>query len=435
MKPIKVIILLLGLVAVMLCAPKFPQTLAFLNMLARFEAPYGCIDHLGKQVIDLRSWRKKGFKAGAFVEGRATLCNLDKQIMINRTGQQVGATYRNISYFSEGLAAARPIDAAVDQVSRHEHPEQTELYLWGFVNENGMLAINAHYREVTPFKEGLAAVVPEGSKLWGYLDRNGRMAIPATFDKAEPFSEGYASVRQNHKWGIIDRQGNFILSPEYQEQIGPFKEGLAAIPYTRFVCNPVDYSKQRFEPIDSTRLETTCVKYINKSGRVVMTVYPSPELSKRYIRLDQQECVSSWDGKNPNHLFGFRPKAGFEFSEGLSVLRRGEKYGYIDHSGKLAIPAKFDYAWPFREGRAVVYADFNGGRYSFIDKNGKLISPFLYCQVQDFSEGAALVRTDRGSNRFFINLDGQPILTNITTGTSGFHNGMAIIDQLGSQNE
>lgn len=435
MKSLKAFILVLGLVVAMLSAPKLPQALAFLKMLARFEAPYGCIDHQGNQVIDLRSWRKQGFEASYFVEGRATLCNSGKQIMLNSTGQQVGGTFRTIRPFSEGLAEARPIDAAVDQVSKQEHPEQTECYLWGFVNKSGRMVLNARYREVTPFREGLAAVMPEGSKLWGYLDRDGKMAIPATFDKAEPFSEGYASVRQNHKWGIIDHQGNFILSPKYQEPIGPFKEGLAAITYTRFVCKPFDYSKQCFEPIDSTRLETTCVKYIDKSVRVVTTVYPSPELSKQYIRLDQQDYVSSWDGKNPNCLFGFRPKAGFEFSEGLSVLRCGAKYGYIDHSGKLAIPAKFDYAWPFKEGRAVVYADFNGGRYSFIDKNGKLISPFLYCEVQDFSEGAALVRRDRGCNRFFINRAGQPILTKITTGTSGFHSEMAIIDQLGSQNE
>ena len=42
------------------------------------------------------------------------------------------------------------------------------------------------------------------------------------------------------------------------------------------------------------------------------------------------------------------------FSEGLALVRNGDKWGYIDKKGKVVIPSKFKSAWSFENGKARV---------------------------------------------------------------------------------
>ncbi|MBZ5607531.1 MAG: WG repeat-containing protein [Acidobacteriia bacterium] len=79
-----------------------------------------------------------------------------------------------------------------------------------------------------------------------------------------------------------------------------------------------------------------------------------------------------------------------DFSEGLATrwFRDEKKYGFIDHSGKLAIPATFDYASSFAEGLAVVKLE---GRFGYIDHSGKLAIPARFSYAAEFSDGLALV--------------------------------------------
>src|SRR5690606_23736807 len=78
------------------------------------------------------------------------------------------------------------------------------------------------------YSEGLVAFV-DSNKLFGYRDRSFREVIECKFTSIKPFSEGLAvasvsSVENNgeinmekfnKETGIIDKQGNFIVPPQY----------------------------------------------------------------------------------------------------------------------------------------------------------------------------------------------------------------------------
>jgi hypothetical protein len=57
--------------------------------------------------------------------------------------------------------------------------------------------------------------------------------------------------------------------------------------------------------------------------------------------------------------------------EGLIIVRKSGKSGYIDTKGTLVIPLKYDDAFMFKEGKAIVKLN---NTYYRIDKTGKIIS-------------------------------------------------------------
>jgi len=78
------------------------------------------------------------------------------------------------------------------------------------------------------------------------------------------------------------------------------------------------------------------------------------------------------------------------FSDGLAVVAKDGKYGFIDTAGRLVIPCEWDWAQPFTEDLALVMKD---GRCGFIDTAGVLAIP---CEYDDalFSEGCFILLKD-----------------------------------------
>ncbi len=52
----------------------------------------------------------------------------------------------------------------------------------------------------------------EGDK-WGFIDQQGALAIGLQFDDVSSFSEGLAGVKEGDKWGFIDKQGALVITP------------------------------------------------------------------------------------------------------------------------------------------------------------------------------------------------------------------------------
>jgi hypothetical protein len=98
-----------------------------------------------------------------------------------------------------------------------------------------------------------------------------------------------------------------------------------------------------------------------------------------------------------------------QFHEGLAAIKLDGKIGFVDKTGKLvvpcfyenasafsgglaavriadkwAIPASFDFADKFSEGRAAIGS---GGKFGFIDDKGNPITPVQYERAMGFTNG------------------------------------------------
>ena len=80
-------------------------------------------------------------------------------------------------------------------------------------------------------------------------------------------------------------------------------------------------------------------------------------------------------------------------------------YGYKNENEKTIIPPRFDYAYAFQEGRAVVEKN---GQLGVIDPAGKLIVDFQYDNIEAFSNGFAVVIKDKRYG--FIDAAGREVI-------------------------
>jgi len=128
-----------------------------------------------------------------------------------------------------------------------------------------------------------------------------------------------------------------------------------------------------------------------------------------------------------------QPKYDFakEFKEGLAAVKVGDKWGFIDKTGKEVIKPKYENVYGFNEGLAAVRL---GKKWGFVDKTGKeVIKPkydevFGYLAVLDakFKEGLSAVSLN---GKFgYIDKTGKEVIKHKYLYANHFSEGLAVVE-------
>jgi hypothetical protein len=67
---------------------------------------------------------------------------------------------------------------------------------------------------------------------WGFINKRGEFKVSAKFDKAYAYAEGFAGVELDGKVGFVDKQGLYLVTPQFESDIDwppNFSCGLAAV--------------------------------------------------------------------------------------------------------------------------------------------------------------------------------------------------------------
>lgn len=289
---------------------------------------WGYMDKTGKTVIPAKYYEISPFSDGLALV--ATGCGymlekdgemvMDEKIyfVINKTGKTVFNFEKLSLYyfdlaFHEGLANVTMRDSDYNEY-------QT------FIDTTGKIVSFPGFNVIGNFSNGLALFQTQdetGNLKYGYIDRAGKVAIPAIYDNARTFSEGAAFTTISDVTGsksfFIDVSGKKLFDTQPFD-VSDFSDGLALI--------WADESPKRF-------------KYLDKTGKETLVI------TKEYYSI--------------NEFFDGLAKVSIWADDGLL-------YGYIDKSGKEAIPPRYKDAGNFSEGLAPVFID---GKIGFIDKTGK----------------------------------------------------------------
>jgi len=237
---------------------------------------------------------------------------------------------------------------------------------FGYVNTaTQVLAIEPQFAEAYEFADGIASVAlhPCGDTCYySYIDKGGKVLFEKTFANAGDFDKGKAIVATSYcdgepcNYGIINRRGEFVVNPVYQE-IQPVSEGLFA------ARNGKGYG------------------FIDGSGRTVIPfIYEDATSFSEGAAAVKKDSSWIYIDKSGQKLFANSFKNITAFSSGLAAVTANDStYGYIDKSGNWAIQPTFEFAESFERDTAIVtIKDTNKKSKEYglslrykIDKSGK----------------------------------------------------------------
>ncbi len=240
---------------------------------------------------------------------------------------------RTLGGFGDGLCLAR--ESGIGRARRY-----------GYIDSSGTWAISPQFVYAAPFSEGLAAAQRVPGEPIGYINTQGAWVLPPRFADAHPFSEGLALVRFRDQWAICNRGGSVTSVEERVDSVWCFSNGL---------CSAVEVG-------GDGRLG-----FIGPDGRWAI----------------EPRFTSAW---YPGH----------GFSEGLAAVKDPESglWGYIDTFGAWRIPAQFQRARSFRDGKAP--AQERDGDWGYIDARGAwaILPQFDTVDVFEGALAKANFRTD-----------------------------------------
>jgi hypothetical protein len=194
------------------------------------------------------------------------------------------------------------------------------------------------------------------------------------------FAQSYVILVQpagSKEWGYADLSGNLIIDAKYKKCIGFSEDGLAAI---------YDAKLKQFY-------------FINLKGETLPTEVTDFKLIEVL-------------------LFGMKG-----FNDGFVPVKIGEKWGFLNTDGKLAIPAKYDKVTVFNDGFASVQRD---GKFFTVDKNAAEFPVDVpgVADVNDFWEQLASFKAADGQVGF-IDGTGKVVIAAKFEAAGDFHGGLA----------
>lgn len=239
--------------------------------------------------------------------------------------------------------------------------------------------VKPKYKYIGQFSQGIAPAWCEDG-FFRYIDKEGAVIIKGdNWTQCDPFVGDYAVIVRNHKVGIIDRMGRYLLVPKNYDY-----------------CLESKIS----EFIVACRLseDSICFYDIKKS---------------RMIPGKFQEVLP--------------------FSEGLAAVRVNDNWGYINKQGNFVIEPNFDMVAPFAEGKAIVTPKWGKGTSRIIDKQGCILKVlderyFLFQNQNRFSSGWAIISLSGESvSTNFINESGEKLLKFDEFDAEPFTDGYAVV--------
>lgn len=238
---------------------------------------------------------------------------------------------------------------------------------WHLYDTVGVRKTSRSYDRIEPQIQGLYPVFHQGYA--GAVDRVGRETVACVYDSLVSFSGDRIVVKFKGLYGIISREDVWQLPPQPKplmlvgetryliktESLSLVKDYSGNIIY--FTDNPVAIKSDYF----LEQLPDGSAKEVSFNGQLV-----------RYRLLEP----------------GAMGSALAEEHEGLTVVRRDGKFGFVDERGRLRIANRYEEAGNFQEGLAPVRIL---GKWGFIDKADQIVIHPAYDRRSEFHHGLAIV--------------------------------------------
>lgn len=258
-------------------------------------------------------------------------------------------------------------------------------------------------------------------------------AVTKEYNGIEGFNKyGYAVVTSGYvKKGLINRDYKEVLPAMYGSvtfvtdkivQLYEDKKGYCLIELPTGKKIAEGYSRI-YAPSEGAMMVEKGGHYgfINMAGQEIIGLLYDKEIPD-----EEQPGVSYNESTYENYRYD-------GYYEGLAVVRKEGKAGYINKEGKVVIPFEYERAYGFEQGRAWVKS---GGKWGIINRKGKYVyapkctepaglSAKELSALDGYHEGLIAVRTD--SMYGYIDTNGSMVIPPRFTRAHPFYDGIAAV--------
>jgi len=322
---------------------------------------------------------------------------------------------------------------------------------YGAFHEYGEEIFAVEYDEITTFyntilgrkdnayffyDRGSKKIKPLGAFDHAYFADNGQIIakVPAGFllplsnkptklyQHLEVISEKNILSKENTGYGLINRDGNYILDPvvdELKHLEGDYYYGLEGTQHMLLKAlehkADIKYSSYHRISIDNDMILEYIhgkLRRIMKHDGILLDVYGMDSVRRRgkdhynvYFR-DKKVGLLNEEGK-----WDVMPSENiqklFPGNDGLYGALIDGKYGFVDRSGKLRVANRYDQIGKYSEGLAAFKLN---NKWGYLDTYDRIAIQPQYEEVGEFNQGIAIVKKDGKSN--LIDKNGKELLNN-----------------------
>lgn len=246
---------------------------------------------------------------------------------------------------------------------------------WNLMNEKGDVLSPVSERTYEPAGEGVLrysvikkrGLVYDG--LYGLCTLDGKEITPAVYEYIGDIRGGLFPMARGGKSGFLNSKGEEVIAPIYDYNEDWADGGEDPLPMYHYDGKFLVSRDEKWGLVDSADKVIIPFEYyyysrIGSKG----TVYLTREDGSAKV----YDCSGRLRHSSFPSIFGDPDAALIPFSKESSDDNESYiyKYGYVDRDGNVVIPAIYDAAWEFDQGKALVKKD---GAWHIIDTKGRIV--------------------------------------------------------------
>jgi hypothetical protein len=193
------------------------------------------IDIYGNEILKRRTSEGLDY-VGKFSEGLLQYYRTYIDADFGKTGEYVIDEkyriegYHQLAHYPSSFSCGRAVYPFPYDVNAGEDLFRSELWYKSYIDHNGDVITDKKYEEAESFSENLAVVKLDGKT--GVIDLNGDFVF---YNDDLSFGEYYHNGliayedKEMKKYGFLDRQGNIIIPPEFDDVYMGFVDDLALV--------------------------------------------------------------------------------------------------------------------------------------------------------------------------------------------------------------
>ena len=246
--------------------------------------------------------------------------------------------------------------------------------LYGFIRSNGIVVAPNMFKSAGDFNEEGFAIIrdPNGTEIfYTVLDKNGKQS--EIFDWIDIFREGYFGkmygfvAKQNGKYGLLDKKFKPLTEYKYE----------SPSLYPRYKQNNkwglIDTAgKEITAPVYDTIIRSRNEHFVVKQGNTY-----------KIIDLQGKEMATLPAFDNLSYVY----EGGF-----IEFIIKG-KYGIMNESGKIIIPAKYDKIRATNQSSSLLIVKQNN-LWGVVNTEGKELTEIIYTKITDRDSWLLLSKND-----------------------------------------